>query len=155
MEFLWTFFPLLVTRRTPVLYTLDCLIQALVRIAILLYLIPFKWCEYKTPCSPLKKHGANRRHGVLNRKKPILISLAWCTFFKNTGGNIKQNFDMLYQFQKKWCEYKAWCSFSKINGAIKRHDVLFQKILVWIGWHDVLFKICLIRAPVLQLGRRE
>ena len=87
--------------------TLDCLIQALVRIAILLYLIPFKWCEYKTPCSPLKKHGANRRHGVLNRKKPILISLAWCTFFKNTGGNIKQNFDMLYQFQKKWCEYKA------------------------------------------------
>ena len=137
------------------IHTLDCLIQALVRIAILLYLIPFKWCEYKTPCSPLKKHGANRRHGVLNRKKPILISLAWCTFFKNTGGNIKQNFDMLYQFQKKWCEYKAWCSFSKINGAIKRHDVLFQKILVWIGWHDVLFKICLIRAPVLQLGRRE
>ena len=135
--------------------TIDCLIQALVRIAILLYLIPFKWCEYKTPCSPLKKHGANRRHGVLNRKKTILISLAWCTFFKNTGGNIKQNFDMLYQFQKKWCEYKAWCSFSKINGAIKRHDVLFQKILVWIGWHDVLFKICLIRAPVLQLGRRE
>ncbi len=106
--------------------TLDCLIQALVRIAILLYLIPFKWCEYKTPCSPLKKHGANRRHGVLNRKKPILISLAWCTFFKNTGGNIKQNFDMLYQFQK--------------NGVNIRHDVLFQKLMVLLKGMMYFFK---------------
>ena len=72
--------------------TLDCLIQALVRIAVLLYLIPLKWCEYKKLCSTLKKHGGNRRHGVLIHKKPILIGLAWCTFFKNTGGNIKQNF---------------------------------------------------------------
>ena len=113
-------------RSVYTLYTLDCLIQALVRIAILLYLIPFKWCEYKTPCSPLKKHGANRRHGVLNRKKPILISLAWCTFFKNTGGNIKQNFDMLYQFQK--------------SGVNIRHDVLFQKLMVLLKGMMYFFK---------------
>ena len=106
--------------------TLDCLIQALVRIAILLYLIPFKWCEYKTPGSPLKKHGANRRHGVLIPKKPILITLAWCTFFKNTGGNIKQNFDMLYQFQK--------------NGVNIRHDVLFQKLMVLLKGMMYFFK---------------
>ena len=116
-------------RSVYTLYTLDCLIQALVRIAILLYLIPFKWCEYKTPCSPLKKHGANRRHGVLNRKKtPILISLAWCTFFKNTGGNIKQNF-------AKFC-----CTNSKKSGVNIRHDVLFQKLMVLLKGMMYFFK---------------